>query len=609
MSSENQKIADLLRKVATVYILTGKNRFRIIAYQKAADAIEMLEDDIKRLYKTGKLNEIEGLGTTIAGHIDEYFKDKDGSYLTKIINEIPSVVFDLMKVEGIGPKKAFKLIQVLQLDKSEDIFSDIKSAALKNKIATIATFGEKSQSDIIRSIDIFLKNKDKPVRFLISEAKSTAEDIVFYLSQNKKVLKAIPMGSLRRRAPTVGDLDIAIVVKDKKDFTSVLDYFVKYPKIISIENKGDRKCAVIIIGGMRVDIRVSLSEDLGAMLQYFTGSKAHNIQLRELGQRKGLSLSEYGIKRAQNSKPPPAQNLRRAGKYQNYNSNLKTFKTEKEFYNFLGLQYIPPEMREGIGEIELALKHKIPDLVQIGDVKADLQIHSNYNLEPSHDLGQASVEEILKRADKLNYNYVAITDHNPSISNHSADQIVHILRTREKYFQSIMNKKNTRCKLFNSLEVDIRPDGQLSLPEQALKHLDFILISIHSSFNMPVSDMTDRILRALDNPKVKILAHPTARLLNKRDSISADWDKIFKKCKSKNIAIEINASPARLDLPDRLIREAQKYELVFSLGTDSHDLEGLDNMVYGVDTARRGWLSAKQIINTWNKEKLEKFLI
>lgn len=335
--------------------------------------------------------------------------------------------------------------------------------------------------------------------------------------------------------------------------------------------------------------------EYGALLQHFTGSKHHNIALRELAQKKGLSLSEYGIKKK--------------GK----NTNIKAYKNEGDFYKALGMEWVPPELREDVGEIEAGLNNKLPKLIEIDDVKADLQIHSNYDIETSHDLGASSMKDVVKKADELGYEYIAFTEHNPSKSKHNSKQVVDILKRKgetivQLNYSFIKRRKNRVSKVYNSLEIDILPDGSLPVNNGGLETLDFALVSIHSSFRQSRNKMTERVLRGLEHPKVKIFAHPTARKLNEREGIELNWEKIFQYCLDNNKWVEINAAPSRLDLPDFLIRDAVKLGVKLTLGTDAHHVDQLDNMKYGVWNARRGWAQKADIVNTKSFEEFDKLL-
>jgi len=571
----NNEVADLLRNVAGGYRIKNdfKYKFQIIAYERAADAVEHLTADVKDIADEGKLEEIPGVGPSIAEHLAEIIKSGHSKHFDEIMEGIPPAVFELMKLKGVGPKTALDFSKRFGISKTQNAIAKLKEALKRDA----------TQTKILKAIDEYAR---KDTRMLLSYADGVAGEIVNWLKQSPEAKEVNTLGSIRRRVATVGDIDIAVA--SNKPLV-VIDHFCEFPKAKSILEKGEKTASIVLGNGLQIDLMVGEPEAYGALLAHFTGSKHHNIKLRERALKMGYSLSEYGV-----------TSLRQG--YVGRGKTLK-FKTEKELYQFLGLDYIEPELREGGEEIETALKHQLPKLVTLKDVRSDLQIHSNIDVEPSHDLGQSSLKEIVTRANELNYEYVAITDHNPAFKNHTSEQVVKILEKRMKtideFNTSLKNDKNNRVKkLYNSLEVDILPSGKLALPDEAFAYLDFILISIHSVFDQDREVMTKRILSALSYPKVKVLAHPTGRKITKRESVEADWLAIFEFCASKNIAVEINADPMRLDLPDFLVKEASKTGVKFSLGTDSHHTAMMANMNYGVDVARRGWLTADQIINT-----------
>jgi DNA polymerase (family 10) len=337
-------------------------------------------------------------------------------------------------------------------------------------------------------------------------------------------------------------------------------------------------------------------ESYGSLLQHFTGSKHHNIALREYALKKGLSLSEYGIRNIKTR-----------------TSNIKQFSSEENFYNYLGMDWIPPELREDSGEIEGAVSHNLPDLLKISDVKADLQIHSDFDIETSHDLGESSMEDLVEKADILGYEYIAFTEHNPSKSRHNEKQILEILKRKkariEQLNYSIVKSKFKCIKyVFNSLEIDLSSDGERSIPDSAMELLDFALVSIHSNFDLSTDKMTKRVLTGLNHPKAKIFAHPTARKLNEREGVELNWPEIFEFAVKFNKWIEINADPMRLDLPDNLVRDAVGKGVKLTLGTDAHHADMMDNMIYGVYVGRRGWAERSDIINTNKFADFKNFL-
>lgn len=567
----NLQIAELLRDVAASYQLKDSKKyfFQITAYERAADAVEHATSELKDLWDDGKLEEIPGVGPSIAEHLGEVFKTGHSRHFDDLMKDIPKEAFKLMELPGIGIKTAMKLLK--EGDPKE----------VKDKLTEVEA----------------LEKRDK--RHLLPYAALIAHEIMDYLSACPETLHVDPLGSLRRQAATVGDIDISVATNGPE---SVLSHFVKYPKSQKTIEKGDTTASILLPGSVQVDLMTQPPESYGSLLQHFTGSKHHNIALREYSLKKGLSLSEYGIR-----------------KIQEPNSKIQKFKTEKDFYNYLGLDYIEPELREDTGEIEAALRQAqglrpgLPDLIRLENVRADLQIHSDFNIETSHDLGESSMEEIVEKGGELGYEYLAFSEHNPSQKGHEDRDIVEILkRKREKVdklnYSIQKENKNSVKKVFNSLEIDILSDGRLPVPEEGLNLLDFVLVSIHSSFDLDREAMTKRILTGLAHPKAKIFAHPTARKLNEREGVELDWPKVFDFCLKNNKWIEINADPMRLDLPDSLVREAVKLGVKMTLGTDSHHMEGMNNMTFGVSVARRGWCSIGDIMNTRSLVEFEKLL-
>jgi DNA polymerase (family 10) len=408
---------------------------------------------------------------------------------------------------------------------------------------------------------------------------------------------------------TIGDIDIAIVTKNPKES---IKYFCTYPHDEIIE-QGPTGASIRLHNGRQVDLRVQDKASYGAMLQYFTGSKNHNIALRSYALTKHVSLSEYGIKKVSRESSFQLGSGQEASKSQK-KEKIKQFKSEKEFYAYLGMDWIPPELREGRGEVERALSHTLPNLVELSDMKGDLHLHTSYDLEPSHDLGANTLHELLDQAAILNYDYIGISDHNPSVGNHTDSEIVEIMKKRQVYYKeqcrtwNAQNKKDIR--VFVMLEVDIKPDGTLALPLQAFDFVDAVIVSVHSSFTLDREVMTQRIITALTtHPKVKVFGHPTGRLINKRESYEAHWDQIFDTVKNHDIALEINASPYRLDLSDALVYEALKKQCKFVIDTDAHQRSDMNGMKYGVSVARRGWAEKRDILNTYSYNDMKKWLM
>ena len=590
-SMTNVEISELLRALAAAYEIKDetKNKFRIIAYERAADAIEHLSSEAKDLWDDGKLDDVAGVGPSINKHLGEIFSNGKSTHINSVLSDIPDAVFELLPIEGVGPKTAFRLVRQLNIS-TPNAVKKLRKKCEAGDVAKLEGFGEDSQEAILKSIKE-ISGREK--RHLINYAEDIAGQLSLWMSEDKFVKRVDTLGSLRRKASTVGDIDIAVATDNAQE---VIEHFVKYPKSNRTLERGNTKASIILPGNVQVDLMVQDEDSYGSLLQHFTGSKHHNIALREYALKKGMSLSEYGIKQIKTHGP-----------------KLKVFKTEKEFYNFLGMDYIPPELREDTGEIESALNHTLPELIELKDVKADLQIHSNFDVETSHDLGESPNDEVINKAVELGYQYIAFTEHNPSQTGHSEKNIIEILKRKkemvEKINYSLKEKLNNRVfKVYNSLEIDILPNSKLPVSEKALELLDFALVSIHSSFRQEKDIITNRVIEALSFPKVKIFAHPTARKLNEREGIDLDWTKIFEFCSKNNKWLEINADPMRLDLPDYLVKEAVKHNIFLTLGTDSHHISQMDNMKFGVYVARRGWAEKENIVNTLDLEDFEKMI-
>lgn len=561
----NKQIAKILGDVAAVYIIGNENRFKIIAYQNAASSVEHATSEIKDLWEEGKLDTIPGLGENIRKHLDELFRTGKVRHFEAVTKNVPKVVFELLKVRGMGPKSAYKLATTLKLKSFKDLIGKAKSG----DVAKIPGFGQKSEKEILESLNQF----KEPTRHLLSEAFPVAERVVEYLKQLKEVEIAEPLGSLRRMNPTVGDIDIAVASKSPK---SVINHFINFGEVSKVLEAGERKASVILKNGMQIDLLVNSPKSFGSLLQHFTGSKNHNIKLREFAIKKQMSVSDYGIK---------------------YKGRLYEFKTEEEFYKFLGMDWIVPEMREDTGEIEAAQEHKLPQVVELKDIRGDIHLHSNYPIEPSHDLGKDSFEEIINKAKSFAYEYVGLSDHSPGFTTHTKHQIINLIEKRTRKIEQLKSSAKN-IGILNLLEIDILTNGQLSVPEEGLKMLDGSIAGIHSSHSQDKKKITSRLLTAVRSPHVQVISHPTGRLLNARESYEADWPLIFKECKKTKTILEINAHPNRMDLTDTLVRQALEYGVKFIINTDSHDIAQMNNMRFGVAVARRGWAEKKDIVNT-----------
>lgn len=607
----NQEIAQLLRRMASAYEIKNeaKYRFQSLAYDRAATEIEHLTSEAKDLWDEGKLRTIPGVGQSLAGYLDELFRTGRVVHFKKILKNFPEAMFIFIEIPGIGAKTAYKLSKILKIKGSRGAVEKLREAAIKGKIRLIEDFGKQSEKAILEGIEEYQRRSG---RMLLSTATELAEKMIKYLKTNPFVKEAYPLGSLRRCCATVGDIDIAVATNQP---LKVIKHFLACPQVKKKNSQGSRKASVLTKNSHQVDLRVQKKDSFGAILQYFTGSKMHNIHLREIAQKRNLSLSEYGIKKVKNQ-PCLSAGRKLKVKSKTQNSKLIKFQDEKSFYCYLGMECPPPELREDQGEIEAAQSNKTPKLVKINDIKGDLHTHSNFvHQESSHDAGLNSFEEIISKAIQLKYQYLGLGDHSPSVSQHNPSQIISLLSRRREAIDKIIKSKiftrksfrenSCEIRIFNTMEVDILTDGHLSVPDQGLKLLDFACASIHSSFRLDRKTMTKRVLAGLAHPKVKFLGHPTGRLLGKREGYELDWEQIFKFCLAHNKWLEINAYPKRLDLPDYLVREAIARGVKLIINTDAHETLEMELMKYGVSVARRGWAKKKDIINTlpWEKFK------
>jgi len=586
----NAEIADLFREVAAVYTIRGVEAFRTQAYLSAAVSIEQFPTPLKEMWQAGQLEEVPGIGEKFCKYLDELFRTGRIKHFDKVLATEPAGMYPLLEVPGIGPKTAVKLATLFHLNDPKTAVQKIARAAQKGEIEKVSGFSKISQQKILRAIEQFLQPKEH--RLLLSEAEQISEDVLSYLRQSPATLDAEALGSLRRRAPTIGDIDIAVKTKDPE---AVQQHILQFPRLQKLISSGSKMVIFVHSTGWQVDIKTQTPDRWGSMLQHYTGSKLHNIHLRTYANSMGLSLSENGIKKG-----------KKTAKYTD----------EASFYRALGLSYIPPELREDHGEIEAARKDRIPDLVELKDIKGDLHVHTNLPFPTSHDLGVSSIEELLGQAQELKYEFIGFSDHNPK-QELSASERLRVVRERNELIDREVEKFHQKNPghlplVYKGLEVDILPGGKLALEDEALELLDYAIVSIHSQFHPRAEDgesvrehNTQRILAALAHPKAKIFGHPTARKLPHREEIECDWDEVFRFAAAHHKYLEINASPDRLDLPSPLVQQALTFGVRFVIDTDAHSVNGLTLMRYGVWTARKGWAAQKDIANahpemTWD---------
>ena len=573
MEISNQRLTKILRNVAASYTIKKiGNIFQIRAYENAADSIEHSTSEIQDLWEEEKLNEVPGLGKGIQAYLDELFRTGKVEHFEQIQKGIPDIVFELLDIPGVGPKTAQKIAQ-MGINNLEQLQIKIKTGALIKK-GLSAKIAQNIMSGI-REVS------SRTGRMLLPYASTHADKVIEYLKKSPDVIDLHSLGSLRRRVATIGDLDFAASSDQPQ---KVIEYFCKIPGVSRIVDKGEFKATIMLKSGLHLDLLVGKPHSYGALLQHFTGGKNHNIHLRTLAAKQGFSLSEYGVKNIKTGKIVPTQ-------------------TEEEFYKLLGMDTPEPEIREDTGEIEAALNHRLPNLVKIEDIKGDLHLHSNFPIaSPSHGPGADSIEVMVNKAQAIGYQFVGISDHSPGHTSTKREAMISWVQKRTKFIQSLRKSKKS-IRVLNGLEIDILGDGSLSVPDEALAALDYCIAGIHSGHRGSRELITKRLISALNNPHVDIISHPTNRLLNERESSDADWEEVFKLAAKNNKILEINAFPNRLDLRDDLVREAKKYGVKFTIDTDAHMMEQMDNMKFGVSVARRGWITKEDIVNAWDWKK------
>lgn len=571
----NQEIAKVFYKIAS-YLSMDNVPFKPYAYEKAALSLEATEEDVEKIYKEKGfegLKTISGVGEGIAKAIEEYLKTGKIRQYEQMKKKMPVDINALIAVEGLGPKKVKVLYQKLRIKN----LKELEAAAKKHKIAPLFGFGEKTEKNILEGIEFLKRSKG---RMLLGEILPEARKIEEKLKSLKEVENISSCGSIRRRKETIGDVDFLVTSKSPQ---KVMDYFVKLPGVVKIWGKGRTKASVRIKDGFDMDIRVVPKKSFGSALQYFTGSKDHNIVLRKIAIDKRLKLSEYGLFRG----PRMIANF-----------------TEEQVYNALGMDWIPPEMRENRGEIELSRTHNLPKLIELKDIKGDLHYHSDW------DGGSDSIMEMVRAGKELGYEYIGVSDHTKFLRiEHGLDEKQLIKRNKEiDKINAKLKEKGEKLRVLKGCEANILSDGSIDIRDDVLAQMDFVIAGIHSAFKIDRQKMTERMIKAMENPNVDIVSHPTGRILGKRDEYQIDIEKILRVAKETKTILEINAHPVRLDLNDVNIKKAKEIGVKMIINTDAHSKEQLHLMEYGVYQARRGWAGNKDIINAWPLDKLLKFL-
>jgi len=573
----NREVIDMLKEILAAMEVKNYNNFRIRAYQNAISILENLTVSIQDLWENKRLGEIPGIGSGIEEHLNEFFLEGKVAEFEEIKKGLPEGMFSLIGLRGIGAKRAYKLSMAFKLLDRENALEKLKEAAEQKKIRNLEGFGEKIEKAILEAIEEQKMTKNKKVRFLLPQAEEIVERIMNFMKGCEAVINIEVCGSFRRKNATIGDLDIPVSTNKPSE---VLDYFLKFPEIKEVLVVGDKKASVVLTNEIQVDLRVSTPQAYGSMLQYFTGSKQHNILLRNYALSMGMSLSEYGIKK---------------------DGELKEFSDEKGFYSELGLSYIPPEIRNGDFEIEAAKEGKLPNLIKLEDIKGDIHSHTT-----ASD-GVNTLEEMVEEAKKLGYQYIGVADHAPSIQSRGLGTVLKIVSDTRKKINDI-NSSQTDIKVLFGYEVNILVDNSLGLPDDILKDLDFVIAGIHTAFGQDKETVTKRLISAIENPYVRVISHPSGRLLNERDPADPDWRKIFSAARDNGVILEINAQPQRLDLPDDLAKSAVEWGVDLIIDSDAHSTKEFGFMRYGVDNARRGWVQKDNVVNTLTYDKFIKKL-
>ena len=564
--SVNARVAEVLYEIGEILTIRG-DRFRSRAFNVAAQRVTALTENIDEIRARGELQEIPGVGKSIAGLIEEVLDTGGSRQLEELRESLPRGVRELMELEGVGPKTAMRLQRELGIVSIDDL----EAAAKAQRLRGLKGFGEKSEENLLRAIE---EHRMMQGRFLLGAVLPVIDVLVSYMTESEASLEVEVAGSARRRRDTVGDIDLLVASNEAED---VVRRFVSMPPVIRILSEGATKSTVVLEKNLQVDLRVIPTEGYGAALQYFTGSKEHNVKLRTIAVKKGYKLNEYGL-------------------FDRETEEKVAGEDEEGIYRTLGLDWMEPELRENRGEIEAAMEGRLPDLVRLDEIKGDLHVHTTWSD------GTATIEEMARAAMDRGLEYLAICDHSKSLGiARGLDEG----RLREQMAEiDGLNEGLEGFTVLKGFECDIKADGSLDLPDSVLRDLDFLVASVHSGFRSDEREMTERVIRAVHNDHVSAIGHPTGRLIRKRQPYAIDIVEVFEAAASQGVMMEINAFPDRLDLDDVNCRTAMERGVMMSIGTDAHALNQLDFLSMGVSVARRGWLEAKDVANTRSLEEL-----
>ncbi len=572
MALTNREIADLFDTIADMLQIKGEIIHRVMAYRNVAGAVRELPRDLRAIAADGELETIPFVGKIIAEKLTELLETGQLEFYNRLAEEVPPGVVDILHVNGVGPKKAKQF-----WDAGITTLEALETAATEGKLRDMPGMGAKSEAKILEGIESY-KRRAANTRIRLGDALPTAESILGRLMALPGVLKGEIAGSIRRGKPTIGDVDLLVASYDAKP---IMDTFVTLPEVSRVLGHGDTKSSIETHSGLQVDLRVLAPERWGTAIQYFGGSQAHNIHTRELALQKGYSLNEHALTPINGGDP-------------------LLFDTEEALYEFLGLQWIPPEIREDWGEIEAAQAKKIPTLLTINDIRADLHMHTTWSD------GKLSIREMAEAAIKRGREYICITDHSKNATIANGLSVERLLAQREEIRR--VDAKMRPFRVFHGVELEIKADGDLDYPDDVLAELDFVVASLHVGLRQPREQVTARLLNAIRNPHVDLIGHPRGQLVNERDPADLDMDAVFAAAKASGIALEINANPHRLDLEASLARRAAELGIWIAIDTDAHSEAYMDNLRYGITTGRRAWLTAANVINTWPLATFEQWI-
>ncbi|MDP2207823.1 MAG: DNA polymerase/3'-5' exonuclease PolX [Bacteroidota bacterium] len=575
---DNKQIAEILEEIGTLLELKGENPFKCRAYHNASRVVAALTTELKVLIESGEIKKVKGIGEGLTEKLKELITTGKLKYYEELKNSLPSGLLDMLRIPGLGPKRIKVLYDKLNITSIEKL----KEAAEKKQLEKLEGFGEKIEVNILKGIEQLKKHADK---FLYPVAKESADKIISELKNLKSVIQIELAGSLRRKKEIIGDIDILVSAKDA---TKIMDAFVKHPDVAEVAAKGETKLSVILKNGIHCDLRVVSEAEFPFALAYFTGSKEHNVEMRSLSKKFGLSLNEYGFSElgAEETRGKAKQKIK--------------CKTESEIYKTLGLEFVLPELRENFGELEAAANNKLPNLIEEKDIRGTFHCHTKYSD------GFNTLAEMAEASQKLGWEYLGIAEHSKSAAYAGGldeSKVKHQLKEIDD-----LNKSYKNFRILKGIEVDILPDGSLDFSDKILELFDFVICAIHTKFNMPEKDMTKRIIKGMKNKYVTMLAHPTGRLLLEREPYPVNMLEIIKAASDFGKVVEINAHPLRLDLDWRLCKFAKETGVKIAINPDAHNINSLTDVFYGVGIARKGWLEKSDVINTGTLKEITKYL-